>query len=249
MKVNIKISTLICVVIFAVLTVTVGSFLPCVRAMAADKREKYIICIDPGHQIRANLSKEANDPGSKTMKTKVSGGTHGTTTGIPEYKLTLVIGKKLRKELKSRGYKVVMTRTKNDVDISNKERAEYATKKNADITIRLHADGAASSEANGASVLCPSSKNPYIASLYKKSKKLSTSVIDSYCNKTGMKNRGIIYSDTMTGLNWSTMPVTLIEMGFMTNPSDDKNMQKKSFQKKMVAGIADGIDEYFGIKN
>ena len=148
--------------------------------------EKYIICIDPGYQIRANLSKEANGPGSKTMKTKVSGGTHGTTTGIPEYKLTLVIGKKLRKELKSRGYKVVMTCTKNDVDISNKERAEYATKKNADITIRLHADGAASSEANGASVLCPSSKNPYIASLYKKSKKLSTSVIDFYCNKTGM---------------------------------------------------------------
>ena len=33
----------------------------------------------------------------------------------------------------------------------------------------------------------------------------------------------------------------------MTNPSDDRNMQDPAFQQRMVQGIADGIDDYFGL--
>lgn len=217
------------------------------KASAKEQRDEYRICIDPGHQSRANLEKEPNGPGSSTMKIKVSGGTHGITTGVPEYKLTLVIAKKLQKELRSRGYHVALTRYKNNVDISNKERADHAKKRKVDIYIRLHADGANSFAANGASALCPSYNNPYVSKLYKKSKNLSNAILDAYCAETGMKNRGIIYSDTMTGINWATMPVTLLEMGFMTNPTDDRNMQDAKYQKKMVEGIADGVDDYFGI--
>lgn len=62
----------------------------------------------------------------------------------------------------------------------------------------------------------------------------------------GMKNRGLSGRDDLTGTNWSKVPVTLIEMGFMTNKKEDKKMQKYSFQKKMAKGIADGVDSYFG---
>ena len=61
-----------------------------------------------------------------------------------------------------------------------------------------------------------------------------------------MKNRGISYRDDLTGTNFSTIPVTLLEMGFMTNRSDDTYMAKSSNQKKMAKGIANGIDDYFG---
>ncbi|MFR8118749.1 MAG: N-acetylmuramoyl-L-alanine amidase family protein [Lachnospira sp.] len=50
----------------------------------------------------------------------------------------------------------------------------------------------------------------------------------------------------MTGINWSTNPVALLELGFMTNPTDDANMQDDTYQQLMVRGIADGIDAYFG---
>ena len=205
-----------------------------------------IICIDPGHQSRGNNGKEPEGPGSQTMKTKVAGGTGGVVSGVPEYQLTLTIGMMLKTELQNRGYTVVMTRESNDVDISNKERADIATAAGAAATIRIHADGVDSASASGASVLVPGSSNPYIQELAGSSSQLGSCIINSYCAATGMKNRGVVGSDNMTGINWSTNPVALLELGFMTNPTDDANMQDDTYQQLMVRGIADGIDAYFG---
>lgn len=206
---------------------------------------KKIIGIDPGHQQYGNSSAEPVGPGSKTKKAKVAGGTRGTATKVPEYKLTLSAAKKLKTELWNRGYEVVMTRTKHEVDISNKERAVLINKSGADICIRLHADGAASSQAKGASALYPSAENPYVASLSKKSSKLAQAVLTAYCKSTNIKSRGCVKRDDLTGTNWSKVPVIVLEMGFMTNPSEDKYMQTKTGQKKMVSGIANGIDAYY----
>ena len=205
---------------------------------------KKIIGIDPGHQSHGDSSTEPNGPGSSTYKAKVAGGTIGVATGKPEYKLTLEVAKKLKKALWNRGYQVVMTRTKNDVNISNKQRALLMNESGADICIRIHGDGGVSS-AKGATVLCPSSSNPYVSSLHSKSKRLSECLITSYCAATGLRNRGISYRDDLTGTNWSTIPTTLIELGFMTNSGEDRYLSSSGGQKKMVRGIADGIDAYF----
>ena len=71
-------------------------------------------------------------------------------------------------------------------------------------------------------------------------------VLNAYCGATGLANQGVQANDTMTGINWCTMPVTILEMGYMTNPGDDTSMQDPGFQQKMVWGIANGIDTYFG---
>ena len=57
------------------------------------------------------------------MKAKVAAGAEGISTKLPEYKLTLSVSKKLKRILEERGYKVVMIRETNDVNLSNAERA------------------------------------------------------------------------------------------------------------------------------
>jgi N-acetylmuramoyl-L-alanine amidase len=206
---------------------------------------KKVVGIDAGHQSRGNSSTEPNGPGSGTYKAKVTSGTKGASTGTYEYQLTLKVAKKLRKELLNRGYQVVMTRTKNDVNISNKERAVLINESGADICLRLHADGSVSS-ARGASALCSSSSNRYVGKLAQKSKKLSEAVLSSYCEATGIRSRGLSYRDDLTGTNWCNVPTTLIEMGFMTNSTEDRYLCSDKGQKEMVQGLADGIDAYFG---
>lgn len=207
----------------------------------------HVVVIDPGHQGRGDSSTEPNGPGSSTMKARVTGGTHGTTTGVYEYQLTLVISQQLQAELENRGYTVYMTRTSHDVNISNMERAQYATSVGGEIAVRIHANGVDNASVSGALALAPSSSNPYIAYLSDSSWNLSKCILDAYCAATGMRNQGVSTSDTMTGINWSTVPVTILEMGYMTNPTDDVNMEDPAYQARMVQGIADGIDAYFGL--
>lgn len=203
------------------------------------------IAIDPGHQAVGNYAKEPMAPGSSVMKTKVAGGTKGVSTKIPEYELTLDIALQLRDLLVAKGYNVILIRESSDVDISNAERAQIANESGADIFIRLHADGSDNSSVNGATALCQTSSNPYNGNIYKESRLLSECILSCYTKTTGIKTRGISETDTMTGINWSKVPVTILEMGFMTNSTEDIKMNDDDFQKLMVEGIAEGIDMYF----
>lgn len=209
------------------------------------------IAIDPGHQgYNVDMSgQEPLGPGSSEMKTKSSTGTAGKFTGVPEYELNLNISKQLRDELENRGYEVMLTREDNDAAISNRERALLAADFGADIYVRIHANGSEDTSVNGAFTMVPSADNPYVGSLHDKSYALGEAVINAYSAACGIANKGVQLYDNMTGINWSSVPVIILEMGFMTNESDDTNMEKPDFQKLMVQGIANGIDNYFEAGN
>lgn len=236
------------ILIFAIISVVVGT--PLEITMAKEKsivsRSDIIVAIDAGHQSKSNMGTEPIGPGAHIKKIKVAGGASGVASKVPEYKLNLKVAKKLKKELLEKGYRVYMIRTKNDVNISNKKRAILANKSGADIYIRIHADSSTGSAVKGASMLYPSTKNKYVGYLSKKSKKLSKCILENYCKETGIKSRGLVQRDDLTGTNWSKIPVTLIEMGFLSNPAEDRYMQKAGNQEKMAEGIAQGIDDYFG---
>lgn len=203
-----------------------------------------VVVIDPGHQRKGNPEKEPNGPGSDVMKAKVSSGTKGVSTGIWEYELNLAVSLYLKEELLARGYDVIMIRETHDVDISNVERALIANEAKADAFIRVHADSSTNSAAEGVLTICQTQNSPYNAEWYEENYLLSKLVLEEVVEATGAKKRYIWETDTMTGINWTTVPTTILEMGFMSNPKEDELLATEEYRKKVATGVANAIDRY-----
>ena len=200
--------------------------------------------IDAGHQREGNSDLEPNGPGSEVLKAKVSSGVKGVSTGIPEYELNLAVSLYNKEELLARGYEVIMVRESNDVNISNVERAQIANEAQADVFLRIHADNSANSSAKGVLTVCQTPQNPYNSEWYTENRQLSEIVLEEVVAATGARKRSVWETDTMTGINWTTVPTTILEMGFMSNPEEDELMATEEYRKKIALGVANAVDRY-----
>lgn len=137
-----------------------------------------------------------------------------------------------------------MIRETHDVDISNAQRAAIANDNDADIFLRIHANGSNDSSVTSAMTICPTSSNPYCSDIYEASYLLSSLILDNYVSATGCTKEFVWKTDTMSGINWCQVPVSIIEMGYMSNPDEDKLIQTYEYQQKLIEGITNGVDTY-----
>jgi N-acetylmuramoyl-L-alanine amidase len=197
----------------------------------------YIVVIDPGHQRLANYAQDPISPGSTITRPKTKAGTSGVATGRPEYEVNLEIALKLQRFLQDLGCTVYMTRTTNDVSLSNIERAQFAQSYQPDVYLRLHCDGSADASRHGIGVFVADT------GIYKDQLPAwGQHLIDSICARTGARAGKVNASSNYPGLNWATdIPNFLIEMGYMTNPAEDRLLSNPEYQDKICQGIADFV--------
>lgn len=199
----------------------------------------YVVVLDPGHQLHANSEQESLGPDMSGTKDKCSSGTAGVSTGRPEYEVNLEIGLRMRDYLESLGCVVYMTRTTNDVNISNIDRANFALSYSPDVYIRLHCDGSTNASSRGIGVFVADS-GKYAGSICDWGALLGGCLSDT----TGSNYRGCFAGSTYSGLNWATdIPSFLLEMGFMSNSTDDELLSDPDYQQNICSGVADFVSQ------
>lgn len=203
------------------------------------------IALDPGQQKNQMTEEEPVGPGASSTTAKMSYGATSTTTGKREYEWSMEFTLRLKEELLARGYEVVLTREENDVEISNAERATFANESGAEIYLSIQADAASNKDAKGIYTQIPSQSNAFVGNLHEDCKRLAKVIQNNLIAETGTKDRGVQENDKVAAINYSKVPVAVLQLGFMSNQEEDSNLWSEEYQDKMIKAICDGIDTYF----
>ena len=200
------------------------------------------IVIDPGHDARANPATEPIGPGSSTRKIKDGGGTRGVVTGTPESVVNLQVSLKLRRLLLADGYCVTMTRSRQTgVSMGNVARARIANRARAALFVRIHADGSTDRSRNGTALLYPALRRGWTDDILPESKVAAQKLQRALVGSLGSRDLGIVARSDLTGFNWADVPAVLPELGFLSNPREDRLLTSASYQRRAARGLRDGI--------
>ncbi|CDQ18103.1 N-acetylmuramoyl-L-alanine amidase [Halobacillus karajensis] len=155
-------------------------------------------------------------------------------SGSYEKTLTLETAFNLKKELESKGAKVLMTRTE-DHYMSLSVRSYHSNHSDADVFISLHY--------NSTPLSIPARG---ISSYYYnvKDKALATSLQSSITTLTGMKNRGI-QKGNFHVIRENSKPAVLLELGFISDAREEQIIKTNSYQTKASQGITEGLIKHF----
>ncbi len=175
------------------------------------------VCLDPGHG--------GDDPGAPSNDGSIS-----------ERDINLTVAQRVQKTLEAEGYQVFMTRTTNDVTLSNHDRYTYCNTQHATIMVSIHHNDFQDSTVDYSTAL-----------FYKdKDQALATSILNSVAGKLNLQNDGIAQFDDGV-LSESTMPAALSEGFFITSDSeyDLLTASGSSRLNDEADAIASGIVTYF----
>jgi N-acetylmuramoyl-L-alanine amidase len=206
-----------------------------------------VVVLDPGHDERGNPATEPVGPGSSVRKIKDGGGTHGIVSGLSESELNLRVALRLRPLLERAGIRVVMTRTENrGASMGNIARARIANRAGAELFLRIHADGSTDESVRGTHTLYPALRRGWTDDVYTASRRAARIVQAELVRALRFPDRGLQERSDFTGFNWSDVPVVLAELGFMTNPTEDRLLATGAYQRRAATGLCRGALHVLG---
>ena len=202
-----------------------------------------VVVIDAGHEAKVVPGVDPIGPGSSTTKAKILSGAYDSFTHTEESERNLEVALKLQKVLEARGVKVVMVRTKQNVQITNRQRAALANGVKAALFIRLHCDSGPSN-VTGVLTLRPQ-KDWYPTHHIVGQSAIAAKIIQAATlAATGAKDRGITPRNDEVGFNWSQVPTVLVEMGMLSNRTEAVKLGTPAYQAKLADGMANGVIQY-----
>ena len=181
------------------------------------------IFIDPGHG--------GPDPGA-------------VGNGVTEEFVNLNVSLELARLLRDAGFDVRIYRTTSDENVlENKNadlrnRAETANRWGADYFISIHTNSSENTAAQGVEA--------YVYRLGTASERLGQSIVDSVSENLGSRNRGVMQANFAV-LRRTNMPAVLVELGYLTNPTEALNLNSPAWQRAVAAAIFEGIVNYTGL--
>ncbi|MBR3247404.1 MAG: N-acetylmuramoyl-L-alanine amidase [Clostridiales bacterium] len=198
-----------------------------------------VIVIDPGHQQNPNTELEESIPGTTAQKERATSGAVGVNVGTREYELTLRYSLILKDYLEGCGAKVILTRTENDVDISNIERAEIALENDADYFIRIHADSAPDGDIRGVKVYVPST-GKYASGAESSGEALADAVAEAI----GSESLGAVQSNMYTGLNHAdSIRSYQLVIGYLSNGEDEALLNQEGTPYDVAVAVSEFLAE------
>ncbi|MGN1212573.1 MAG: N-acetylmuramoyl-L-alanine amidase [Christensenellales bacterium] len=180
----------------------------------------------------------------------IDGGTVGSSTGITESELNLRYAKKLTEYLQNFGITVVNTRETMDglYDEFNEDYKQNDMQKRSDIingcdaqlVVSLHMNKYTSPNENGAQVFYKQGDE--------ESQKMANS-IKAMLQANFDNARDLALAGDFYILNCTNVTGVLVECGFLSNPTEERNLQTEEYMNKMCYSIYSGIINYLGIAN
>lgn len=153
-----------------------------------------------------------------------------TYFGIKEADVTIEIAKRLQDKLEKQGWIAVTTRDGEFTPFGLIDRAELSSIVGANVFVSIHTNSSRDRHPNGLSVHYWNEGSKHLANL------MQTILL----KKLGMKDRGIV-KQPLTVLVWATIPAVLIELGFISNPSEARCLSNPQFQEKAANAIAEAL--------
>jgi N-acetylmuramoyl-L-alanine amidase len=218
-----------------------------VVAATSNAASQPVVVVDAGHDQYGNPATEPIGPGSSTRKIKDGGGTSGVVSGLREADLNMRVANRVKGLLERAGVRVVMTRTRTQgVSMGNIARARIANRAHAALFLRIHADGSSDPSVRGTHVLYPALQRGWTDDVYAASRRAATVVQSETRRALGFPDRGLQEHTDFTGFNWADVPVILVEMGFMTNPTEDRLLATPAYQRRAAVGMCRGTMRFLG---